>query len=127
MMLHLLNRLRRRLLGRDPSTGMRPRKARQVFAPLLFLVAGVLASAALWSALVGKLPQNAFGPVALMPDAAQDDGAGDALTPSAEADLYLPVPSILDDERVVAAFGPIARLSCRKDDPVDTSAPIDAA
>ena len=128
-MLPWLTRFRRRALGRDPAAGLRPRKARQLFAPLLFLVAGVLVSAALWSALAGKLPQNGFGPVALLPDPAQDDGAGDALMPSAEADLYLPIPSVLDDERVVAALGPIAKLSCHKDDPVtpDIAAPVNAS
>ena len=128
-MLTWLTRFRRKWLPRDPAADLSRRKARQMFAPLLILVAGVLASAALWSALAGKLPQNGFGPVALLPDPANDDGAGDALTPSAEADLYLPVPAILDDERVVAALGPIAKLSCRKDDPVtpDGAPPAEAA
>ena len=33
-----------------------------------------------------------LSPVALLPDAATDDGAGDALTPQAEAEMYLPCP-----------------------------------
>lgn len=91
---------------------------------LLFLLAGIAGTAALWSRVEDSIVDMAFGPVALLPDAAQDDGAGDALTPSAEADLYLPPLGVLEDDRVVAAMGPIARLSCRKGDPAsDAEAP----
>src|SRR6266542_3018441 len=51
-----------------------------------------------------------LAPLSIFSDVAQDDGAGDALTPAAEADRYLPVPAPLDDDRVVAALGPIANL-----------------
>jgi glutathione peroxidase len=59
---------------------------------------------------------NALAPIRVFSEAAQDDGAGDASTPAAEAERYLPVPAPLDDERVIAALGPIANLSCRKAD-----------
>jgi glutathione peroxidase len=49
-------------------------------------------------------------------DVAQDDGAGDVSPSSTDAERYLPVPSPLDDERVLAALGPIANLSCKKAD-----------
>ena len=57
---------------------------------------------------------------------ASDDGAGDALTPQAEAEMYLPVPAIFEDERVVAAAGPLARLECHKDDPPSLTRDADA-
>src|SRR5262245_17642059 len=43
-----------------------------------------------------------------------DDGAGDATT--ADAERSFPVPDAFADELVVAAFGPIAHLSCRRSD-----------
>jgi len=72
------------------------------------------------------LTGSVLSPVALLPDAAGDDGAGDALTPQAEAEMYLPVPSIFEDERVVAAAGPLARLACYKDDAASVPDPARA-
>jgi glutathione peroxidase len=46
--------------------------------------------------------------------AADDDGAGGTLSPSAQAERYLPIPSALQDERVLAALAPIADLSCKR-------------
>jgi glutathione peroxidase len=86
-----------------------------VWMPVLVLVAA-LGLMVLLSTGDDSLLDTALGPLAALPEAAQDDGAGDPLTPQSEADTYLPVPAILDDERVVAALGPIAKLSCRKDD-----------
>jgi glutathione peroxidase len=65
---------------------------------------------------VDRFVGEALGPVALVPDLAADDASGDALDAAAEADRYLPVPSALEDERVVAAIGPIANLACRRSD-----------
>jgi len=103
--------------------------------PLFLLLVAIAATAVVWSHFEDSIVDVAFGPLGLVPDAAQDDGAGDALTPAAEADLYLPSVSVLEDARVVAAIGPIARLSCSKDDPAGpaaaaaraTSLPLDAA
>jgi len=129
--MNVVRRLREIFLGLGPGARV-PRGAasRRDLLGLLFLLIGIAGTAALWSRIQDSVVDVAFGPVAIMPDAAQDDGAGDALTPSAEADLYLPALGVLEDDRVVAAIGPIARLSCRKDDPTTMeipAAPSDAA
>src|SRR5438270_931168 len=69
--------------------------------PLFLLLIAIAATAVLWSHFEDSIVDVAFGPLGLIPDAAQDDGAGDALTPAAEADLYLPSVSALEDPRVV--------------------------
>jgi glutathione peroxidase len=88
---------------------------------MLGLIVFVLGTLALARVLVplssNGLDGSILAPVALLPDASPDDGAGDALVPQADAELYLPVPSIFEDERVVAAAGPLAQLACHKDDP----------
>jgi glutathione peroxidase len=119
----------RRIFSGLGSGARVPRGAasRRDFLGLLFLLVGIAGTAALWSRVEDSIVDVAFGPVAILPDAAQDDGAGDALTPSAEADLYLPGLGVLEDDRVVAAMGPIARLSCRKDDPANADAVTPAA
>jgi len=126
--MNVVRRIRRLLRGsgpRDRSPGGGP--SRRDLLGLLFLLVGIAGTAALWSRVEDSIVDMAFGPVAILPDAAQDDGAGDALTPSAEADLYLPALGVLDDDRVVAAIGPIARLACRKDDPASMGPPSSAA
>jgi glutathione peroxidase len=112
----LLDKLRPTHPDRDGSEPRSPRPSRDAFAPLVILVAAVVATAALWHVVEGGLPGSTVAPVAAIPDS-QDDGAGDALTPSAEGETSLPVPGVLDDERVASALGPVARLSCRKGDP----------
>src|SRR4030095_2566138 len=65
--------------------------------------------------LVGNdLFGQALGPVTLAPNAG--DAAGDAGLPSADADFTLPVPTPLEDDRVVAAFAPLVNLSCKRSD-----------
>ena len=119
----ILQRLRRFLATRGPGKRIpRGPPSRHDFIGLLFLLIGIAGTAMLWSRLEDSIVDMAFGPVALLPDPAQDEAAGDALTPSAEADLYLPSLGVLEDDRVVAAIGPIARLACRKDDPTDDTA-----
>ena len=66
---------------------------------------------------------DALGPVATLPDNSADDAAGDALVPDDNGDRFLPVPAPLDDERVLEAIGPLARLSCHRDDPPESEAP----
>ncbi|MEP7275906.1 MAG: hypothetical protein ABI812_06080, partial [Betaproteobacteria bacterium] len=80
-------------------------------AAAVVLVLFVVAAAELVS---NDLVGQALGPVALAPDA--DDGAGDAGPPSADADFTLPVPTPLEDDRVVAAFAPLVNLSCKRSD-----------
>ena len=41
--------------------------------------------------------------------------------------VHLPVPAPFDDERVLAAFGPIANLACQRTDPPDTTRRLDAS
>ena len=87
--------------------------------PLAAIAAvGVIALGALSSLdfSADRIVGEALGPVANVPDLAADDAAGDALDAAADADRYLPVPSALEDERVVAAIGPIANLACRRSD-----------
>lgn len=87
---------------------------------LIVVVLGIVFAARLLVPLSSSgLDGSVLSPVALLPDAAVDDGAGDALTPQAEAEMYLPVPAIFEDERVVAAAGPLARLACYRDDAPD--------
>ena len=86
----------------------------------LALIAGIASIAIVgWLGFdvpIDELVGKALGPLTLSPDAATDDGAGDTLTAAAEAERYLPLPSALEDERVVAAIGPIANLSCKRSD-----------
>jgi len=92
---------------------------------LIVVVLGIIFSARVLVPLSSNgLDGSILSPVALLPDAASDDGAGDALIPQAEAEMYLPVPAIFEDERVVAAAGPLARLACYKD---ETAASLDPA
>jgi glutathione peroxidase len=86
-------------------------RAAAVAAGALVLAYCVAVSADLVSDdLLGK----ALGPLAHAPDT--DDGAGDAGPPSADAEFRLPVPTPLEDDRVVAAFGPLVNLSCKRSD-----------
>jgi glutathione peroxidase len=80
-------------------------------AGAIVLAYGVAVSADLVS---DDLLGLALGPVALAPEA--DDAAGDAGPPSADADFTLPVPTPLEDDRVVAAFAPLVNLSCKRSD-----------
>jgi len=85
----------------------------------LALIAGIATIAIVgWLSFdvpIDELVGKALGPLMLSPDTT-DDGAGDTLTAAAEAERYLPLPSALEDERVVAAIGPIANLSCKRSD-----------
>ena len=65
---------------------------------------------------IDRVLGDTLGPVALVAEPTADDASGDAQDAAAEADRYLLVPSALEDERVVAAIGPIANLSCRRSD-----------
>jgi glutathione peroxidase len=121
----LLDVLRLRRSDRERLGRSSPRPSRDVFAPLLLLLTAVAATAALWHVVGVHLQSSALTPVAIMPDAPLDDGAGDALAPG-EAETYLPIPGVLDDERVAAALGPVAKLSCRRGDPDDAAPRIGA-
>jgi len=77
-----------------------------------FVVAVAMATS--WNFVTDDLLRDALGPVAVIPDA--DDGAGDAGPAAADADFTLPVPTPLEDDRVLAAFGPLVDLSCKRSD-----------
>ena len=54
--------------------------------------------------------------------ASPDDYArADALVPSENGERFLPVPGVLDDDRVTDALAPLANLACRRDDPEGAS------
>jgi glutathione peroxidase len=92
------------------------RTARRAVATAAVIGAIALGAAAAWHFSPGDSIGDALAPLRTFSDAAQDDGAGDASTPASEAERYLPIPAPLDDERVIAALGPIANLSCKKAD-----------
>jgi glutathione peroxidase len=76
--------------------------------------------------LVGRGLSDALQPIAVLSDASPDDSAGDAMVPD-HGERFLPVPAPFDDDRVVDALGPLAKLSCRRNDPPDTQAANDDA
>ena len=101
---------------------------------------GIVALAAggttLWRLLPATI-DDAADPVAATATIAQDDASGD-LPAASDADRFFPVPAPLDDERVIAALGPIAKLTCDKNDyaghattpatpPSDLGPPIDTS
>ena len=57
----------------------------------------------------------------MLSESSSDDSAGDAMVPD-NGERFLPVPAPFDDDRVVDAFGPLAKLSCQRNDPPDTNA-----
>ena len=59
---------------------------------------------------------NAVDSLSAASEGALDDGAGDSSPSLGDSARYLPVPAALEDERVLAAVGPIANLACKKDD-----------
>ena len=66
--------------------------------------------------------RDALGPIAAVSEASPDDYAGgDALVPSENGERFLPVPGVLDDDRVTDALAPLANLACRRDDPQEAS------
>lgn len=81
--------------------------------------------------MLGRFPArsplvDAIGPIATISESS-DETAGDARVPEDNGAGFLPVPPPLDDERVVDAMGPLARLACHRNDPPDgTPNPDDA-
>jgi len=88
-----------------------------------FTLAGIIAATLAFA--VFDMPGRAFivealGPIAVVAEST-DDAAGDALVPNDAGDGLLPVPSPLDDDRVISALAPLAPLSCSRDDPEVTT------
>src|SRR5690348_13801616 len=103
-------------------------KKQRSLATFGFVIAGLVLAAAglgLLDFLGRDFVTAALGPIATLSDASSDDGAGDALVPD-NGERFLPVPAPLEDDRVVAAIGPLAKLACTRDDP-DTLPVTDAA
>jgi glutathione peroxidase len=93
-------------------------------ATIAAIIAVVAAAGATWHFASDAL-NAALGSLSWFSDRMQDDAAGDLPPSPMESDRRL---SVFDDDRVVAAVGPIANLACRKDDYVastETSAPSD--
>jgi glutathione peroxidase len=62
--------------------------------------------------------RDALGPTAATSEASPDDYAGgDAVVAGENGERFLPVPGVLDDDRVTDALAPLANLACRRDDP----------
>jgi glutathione peroxidase len=102
-------------------------KKQRSLATFGFVIAGLVLAAAglgLLDFLGRDFVTDALGPIATLSDASSDDAAGDALVPD-NGERFLPVPPQLEDDRVVAALGPLARLACHRDDP-DTLPATDA-
>jgi glutathione peroxidase len=93
---------------KHPRRGLRAGTAVAILA--------VLVGAAAWLFSTDALMDAARSLAYDSSDVALDDGAGDVSPSSADAERYLPVPAPFDDERVLAAVGPIANLSCKKAD-----------
>jgi len=89
-------------------------------------VAVLVALGAAVPAFLGRDLGEALQLIAVLSDANSDDTAGDAMVPD-NGERFLPVPSPFDDERVVDAFGPLAKLSCQRNDPPDAQAAADAS
>jgi len=117
--MNFVPRWRRWIANASDTFGFRHRSrtsARRAAATTAWLGAIALGAVTVWHFSFGGLWSAGFAPLGIFSDIAQDDGAGDASTTAAEADRYPSVPAPLDDERVVAALGPIANLSCKKSD-----------
>jgi len=102
-------------------------KKQRSLATFGFVIAGLVLAVAglgLLDFLGRDFVTDALGPIATLSDASSDDAAGDALVPD-NGERFLPVPPQLEDDRVVAALGPLARLACHRDDP-DTLPATDA-
>jgi glutathione peroxidase len=110
---------------------MSKKRRLETFGFAIAAIALVAVGLALLDFLGRDYVAGALGPIATLSDASSDDAAGDA--PAADnGERFLPVPAPLDDDRVVAAIGPLAKLACHRDDPDDwpatdaqTSAPDD--
>ena len=92
--------------------------------------AGIVASAAavlvVALALLDYLGRDfvaqALGPIASLSETHPDTSAPDSRVSADNGERFLPVPELLEDDRVVDAIGPLVRLSCRRDDPVEAPA-----
>jgi glutathione peroxidase len=105
----------------------RKRSALVAFAIAAGVVA-LLGAELLLKGLPGRDVAAALGPIASVPGRSTDDSAA-ADAPDDHGGRFLPVPAPLDDDRVVDAFSPLAKLSCHRDDPPDPgaqSADVDA-
>jgi len=92
------------------------RKGWQALGGVAVVVAVLCVAVALTNPVGRDFVAQALGPIAVLSEPGPDDSAGDALVPDS-GERFLPVPAPLDDDRVVAAMGPLANLACRKDDP----------
>jgi glutathione peroxidase len=113
--MNIVRRWFRRIAGASDTFGLHATEWRAV-ATAAAIGAIALGAVAAWHFSPDDVLGDALAPLHVFSDVALDDGAGDASTPTAEGNRYPPVPAPLDDERVIAALGPIANLSCKKAD-----------
>lgn len=115
----------RNAAGRDGNVG--PNAPAQTKRRTAIVVLAFAAALALGVSFLSRLPEHfldralapvvgALGPLALMPDPALDDAAGDPLVPGPDPEAASPASDDLVDDRIAAALAPLTGLSCRKDD-----------
>ena len=132
--MRIVQQWRKRVTGASTPTRRRLSPRRRAWRDITTWI-GIVGLAAGGTAMWRLLPAtigDAAEPVATAA-IADDDGAGGLN----DADRYFPVPAPLDDERVIAALGPIAKLTCDKNDyasqatkgapPSDLGPPIDTS
>jgi glutathione peroxidase len=107
---------------------MKPTRENWRNAAMLAVGAVVAAAALVVLDLPGAdLVRDALQPIASMSETSADDYAGgDAVAADENGERFLPVPGVLDDDRVTDALAPLANLACRRDDPQQTAADSDA-
>ena len=88
------------------------------------IAATIIALLAAVFVLNGRVARNAvvdaLGPIATISGGEGVNDAGDVRVPDDNGAGFLPVPTPLDDDRVVDAMAPLARLACHRDDPPET-------
>src|SRR5690242_6343829 len=102
----------RKLIGNSKVRLDGSRQRTRRVANIAAIVVIAAAVGATWHFAFDEI-NDALGSLSWFSDRMQDDAAGDIPPNSTDSDRRF---SVLDDDRVVAAVGPIANLACKKDD-----------
>ncbi|HEX6138580.1 MAG TPA: glutathione peroxidase [Casimicrobiaceae bacterium] len=97
-------------------------RKRTALGALAIAVAGVAlvaAALALLDRLGREFVTDALGPIATLSGESGDEASGNAPAREDHGERFLPVPAPLEDDRVVEAIGPLVKLTCRRDDPIE--------
>lgn len=97
---------------------MKKKRSLQLYGFAVGALALVAVALAMLDFLGPDFAREALGRGATLSDSSPDHTAGDPGSHD-NGERFLPVPAPLDDDRVVAAVGPLAKLSCHRDDPVE--------